>query len=342
MEYLDYLHPLIDFLLGCPRAKDQGKEILMRCPHCGDPKSEKSRNYSIRINVKKGQPIPYKCFRAECQAKGIITPQYLQKRFNCYDLSVLDALTKHNKGLSISKKSYYIKNKDVRTINRMRELNEKKLNYINKRLGVKMDFAMLKEYKINLSITDTVKFNEIKINPKFKKMIAYTDYHSISFLSIFGDYLICRYIDGDKRYHIQPLNEDEETESTKIYTIPTKIDRMDPKPTVLHLAEGPLSILGAHLHCKDLLKKNRNNVYSANCGSTYYNTIAIVCSNFSIVKADIVIYSDSEIKVDFYKELYSRIKDNVIVNSFIVVYNTIKEDFGYPEKYINYIIETIV
>lgn len=334
---------IVNFLLSQDRSDfNVGRtNILMRCPVCGDPTSKTSRNFSVKINVEENEPMVYQCFRASCQASGYLDIDFIQRYLHCNDMKVILELSKHNSKL-IKKRNKLSKlvAKDLNLVNLKNEQNEQKLKYINKRLGLDLSIKDLKKLKIQLDLKEFIKMNNIKAKRK-ESEVDFLSKNTIGFVSSFNDYIICRYVvKSEIRYINFKLHPDiPDDEKTKIYTIPVEIDLLSAEASTLHIAEGPISILGGYFHAP--YKYPGNNIYSANCGGGYYKTIATLCKQYGLTKIRIVIYSDSEIKLDFYKQLYNRIKDDADVAEFIILYNTKSDDFGHPSDNISVRIEEI-
>ena len=106
---------------------------------------------------------------------------------------------------------------------------------------------------------------------------------------------------------------------------------MDPHSAIINVAEGPFSILGAYLNT-DLGRERPNNVWLANCGSEYTNTILRVCKQFGLLKVRINIWSDSEIKLNKYQKLYRDLKNRMNIRRMIIYYNRAAEDFGHAAR----------
>ena len=124
----------------------------------------------------------------------------------------------------------------------------------------------------------------------------------------------------------------------KLYCIPGEIDILDPEPADINIAEGAFSILGAYLHT-NLGRDHRNNLWLANCGSEYNNTLTHIVKQFGLLDVCLHIWSDSEIKVSKYERLVKDLRGHMNFVSVQVHYNTKAEDFGHPAKMIE--IETV-
>lgn len=314
-----------------------GINCSIRCPFCGDSNSDPyPHSLSIKIDVEPGEALRYQCFRASCGAKGALKTSTLQE-LGITDISVISELAQYN--MTVSKnfdKPFVVRqSRDYAIVNLPVGNNLEKLKYINRRLGVKLKPEDLKDYKIQLSLLDMLRLNDIKKLSVTKNAAKNLDVYCIGFISMFSDYMICRDVTPDQktgmRYYTYRLAGKADPNDLKIYTIPREIDIMDPKSAVINVAEGPFSILGAYLNT-DLGEERPNSVWAANCGSQYHNTILRICKQYGLLKVRLNIWSDSEIKLEFYEKLYKALKGRLDIRRMTVYYNDASDDFGHPKS----------
>lgn len=333
------LTKVYNFLTSLPYAKESSdsSQILVRCPFCGDSeKHNDSTHFSIKIETNNKEPLLYQCFQpsSKCGAKGILTADVLQK-LGCNDMSVLLELSAYNKTISKSLDKFSgRRKKEYRIFNMHNSVNKRKIKYINARLGLELEPADLKKLKIQLSLYDYLKINSIKDLAFNERYCNALNEYTIGFISMYDDYIICRDITKEKlmkkRYINYSIRGTSDILDTKIYTIPTEIDLLSPKPTIINVAEGAFSILGVY-HGTNIDRYNDNNkIFSANCGTGYYGTISSLCRQYGLTNNIINIFSDSEIPVKEYEKLYRRLIKHMNIVEFKVIYNEKKEDFGYP------------
>lgn len=339
--------PLVyEFLRSLPVARESGdgNQIQVKCPFCGDSKkSDDHGHLSIKIEVEPNEPLLYQCFRAECQQKGILKTSTLQM-LGCTDMATLLELSAHNNGINgyIDKDFVTKQAKDYTLVNLNEPYNLEKLEYINNRLGTNLETGDLRNYKIQLGLYEFLRINSIRQRSFNKKMCDMLDENCIGFMSMYNDYLICRdctpnMVTG-RRYHMYRTSGKPNPTDTKLYCIPTEIDLLDPNPACINVAEGTFSILGAHLHTK-IGRDYRNSIWAANCGGGYLNTILHLTKQYGLLDAVIHIWSDSEVRLKKYEDLYRDIKDRMNVVDFLVHYNRSAEDFGHAKRDIK--VETI-
>jgi len=328
------LEQLRDALLSMPRAKRSisGKEISFRCPFCGDSKSDPyATSFSVNIDPSTEKFGQYQCFRANCQAHGIINPEF----FFMIGFEKVDAEKDINKFLanrnikidgkykSRTKKELY------NVINTLSDVSEVKRNYINNRLGLNLSYEDLYRFKINLSFIDLLNINEVKINKRDEAYYKNLSDYGISFISAYNDYVIIRDISKNnklrKRYTNIPIFGSDNAIS-KAYCIPTPLDLLSPEPVVINIAEGAFDILGIYHHMK-LDKKYTNKIYLAACGSGIVNTLIQYIQQYGLINCKINIFADTDMGVDKFESL-KKLKPYLIKFDVSVYYNTLNKDFG--------------
>ena len=330
------LPQVVQFLKSCPRAMMNGDEtnITVQCPFCGDSQKSDHGHFSIKLEIDPGEGMPYQCFRADCGETGILTTETLQL-LGCSDPGTLLELASHNRTISGKlEKGFSEKyNHNYQVVNLSLSDNEAKLDYINHRLGVNFRFEDLQDFKIQLGLYDFLRGNYINTLAFKKEKCDLLDQYSIGFLSMYSDYLICRDITQEQltglRYTMYRIRGKSTENDKKLYCIPTKVDLLDPHPADINIAEGTFSILGAYLHTKKG-RDHPNNLWLANCGSGYKNTLLHVVKQFGLYDVNLHIWSDSEIGIRKYEKLVQDVQDRMNLRSCHVYYNSKAEDFGVP------------
>lgn len=330
------------FLKSLPVRTESGDggNITVRCPYCGDSvKSHDHANFSIKIDVNPGEPMLFRCFRANCGITGILRSDTLQK-LGCNDMNTLLELSKYNHSINQNLDKAFIsrKTKSYQLANLTTRLNDNKLQYINNRLGTNLDISKLKDIKVQLSLYDFLKLNNIHRLSYKQSYCDLLNIYSVSFVSIYSDYLICRDItntlETGRRYTMYRTSGIPNVEDMKLYSIPQTINLLSPEPATINIAEGPFSILGAYMNT-NLKDTAENKLWLANCGSEYLNTIIHVCKQYGLLDVNINIWSDSEIKLKKYEALLNSMENRININRFSVLYNNAADDFGHPKNLIS-------
>lgn len=340
-ESLDYM---IEFLLLQPGAhiSPSERELTFRCPFCGDSRSSSTTtSFSINIDPKSENFLRYQCFRASCLSKGIVNEEFLSMLgFSRYEnvseiFRFNNSKTKKIGGKYISK----YKKELVYCTSDKTKVNDAKLKYINKRLGLNLDYSDLEELKIILNLNDLIDYNKIKINDP-KKLYYYDNLsnYGISFISAYNDYVIVRDVSKSnklKRRYINLNIFDNYDNVTKMYCIPTTIDLLSPEPVVINVAEGVFDIIGIYKNF-NIDREYTNQIFIAACGAGIINSITHYIKQYGIINAKINIFSDADVPIDKYKKM-DKIKKYLLKPKITVYYNKIGKDFGLPPNEIDLI-----
>lgn len=336
------LTSVLGFLQSIPNEMStDGTNIRVRCPFCGDSiKNPNSKHFSIKAVVDEDEPMLYHCFQPSyrCGAQGILTPDVLQK-LGCMDMKTLMELSQYNmrlpKHIRGNKNQLFKVARQYEIVNRINAINQKKMDYINHRLGITLDQPMMRQLKIQLSINDYLKLNDIQKRTMSQKTIDVLNRCTIGFVSAYSDYLILRDVTADqitgRRYTMYRNDGTMDPNDMKLYVIPTELDLLSPEPLDLHIAEGTFSILGAYLNCKQG-RDHRNQIFAANCGTGYFKTIDHIAKQYGMLSMCIHIWSDSEVPVKTYKKLLETVDSRIDIRSFTVYYNSKAEDFGHAKS----------
>lgn len=332
-QFKDYL------LLYMPRGHmiPSGKEFSCACPFCGDSKSDRyATSFYINMDQSSDTFLNYHCFRASCGAKGIVDDEFFDligfRNRDCINQISLYFKSKNIKigGKYKSKNSKTIAN----VINSNNKVSDKKLHYINSRLGLNLTFEDIYDLKINLSLIELLNVNGIDIpDSKYQYYDSLSNY-GISFISAYNDYVIIRDISKSnklrKRYtNINIFNNYDNV--TKAYCIPTSIDLLDPSPTVINIAEGAFDIISVYYNFPR--KKYKNQIYLAACGSNIINVIYSYIIQYGLINCKINIFSDTDVKIEKYGQL-EKLKPYLKSFDISIYYNNYpgEKDFGVPKS----------
>lgn len=337
---------LVEFFLTqpCSRVTPSGREISMRCPICGDSnKSRTETNFSINIESNDNKPMLYQCFRAACGARGRVDQEFLMM-LGFGKHYVIRELNRFNRKISKSGKKFKsFKHKElVNFVNTTNETNIAKLKYINNRLGLNLTLKDIYNLKINFSLNDLLKINEINIPDKKKYYYNQLSDYGVSFISSYNDYVIIRDISksGKLKRRYSNINIFDNYDNVKkFYTIPTKIDVLSNEPIVLNVSEGAMDILGVYYNL-DIDKKYKNHIYAAASGSGLNNLIFHFIRQYGLIDIKINVFSDDDVNKDAYKLLY-KLKPYIINFDINIFYNTLSKDFGVKKNEIKYIMSKL-
>lgn len=330
---------LKDHLLSMKNAAiiPSGKEIKMSCPFCGDSRSDPyAASFYINIDKHSETFLTYHCFRASCNAKGIVNDDFMS-RIGFFNHKSAKDLTDYlsSKAIKIGGKYVSKKSKNVYNVrNTENKLNDKKLEYINKRLGLNLGYDDLYYLKINLDLIELLKFNDITIPDDKIKQYDYLGAYGVSFISAYNDYLIVRDITGKTKMRYHNINLfDNYDNVTKMYFMPGKLDLLDPDITVINIAEGVFDILGVYYHL-NIDRKHKNQMFIAACGSGISSTVFKVIKEYGLLKCKVNIFSDSDVKKSAYEDL-RQLKKYLNIFDVTIYYNEKSKDFGVTKSEIS-------
>ena len=317
-----------------PRARYASgkKELLMRCPLCGDSENPKSAHFYISLDDTK--PIFYYC--QKCKGTGIVTHSTLME-WGIYDPNInVDIIEYNKKKLNDSKnfkfidKEIYKLNNEFVTIN---EASDKKLAYINERLGTNLSYQEILDKKIVLNIGDLLDSNKIYRYTRDLSIMQQLNNHFIGFISHDNAFLNMRnlsegsvYKSIDKRY-VNYNIFGKFNNAQRFYTIPTQVDLNNPKRIKLNISEGAFDILSVYYN---LRHQEKHSIYASVGGSGYLNLIKNFILNMKLVYIEVHVYIDSDIKTSVVYEMKRYLS---IYNIPLYIHRNLKsgeKDFGVP------------
>ena len=222
------------------------------------------------------------------------------------------------------------------TINEMTSIYEKKLLYVQNRMGIDIDDIgvneFLDKYKVILSLSDFLTNNNMNAlkSQRFKfdnqiRDLEFIDKQFIGFMSIDKNFITFRNVEGDQpRYKNMRLVIDEIENGKKLYMIRNQLDQSYPEYNV-YVTEGVFDLIGVynHIHCKEL---QPNDVFVAANGKSHLLVMNTLLS-MGVTSANINIYSDKDVKLSYYKDLMKKSK-LANLNGMNIYYNDIGKDYG--------------
>ena len=326
-ELYEKLHSTLPFC----KLNSAGTEINIRCHTCGDSVKDPYKGHVYIQNYS-----PYKHYCQKCQTSGVVNKEFLEA-LQCDSYSLISNIQKE---YAAYQKKIKIKYGDTLAF-----LNSKKIifskpickndynkkEYIENRLGVKIDDNDIIKYKMIFSIKKFLKDNNINIieksqnNKDFLRKIETLERHCIGFLSTDKSTIIFRSMDKTKtgyRYHNFTIFP--ELDSKKTYTIANELD-LTSKLFTVYITEGVMDLLGVYNNITDKQLDNHT-IYIANAGKSFIVTSNLL-KRMSILNANINIYSDSDVDIKFYKDLI-KVDPFYEMNGINIYYNNRGKDFG--------------
>lgn len=309
-------------------------EVRTRCPFCGD--SQKNRNtghFYLRINPNDNYPIVYYCFK--CPAHGVL-------KYN--DLELLGvAGDSFKEGMTtLNKTSDKVSSQEslISTIRFDYELptqySYKKIDYIEKRLGVHFTEEDLRRMKVITSLRDFLIVNELSTITCKASMARYLEANYIGFLTYNNTHILWRDTTetSDIRWYKYPITVSSVGQRI-FYTMESSVDLYTEDDIIINLSEGIMDTLSV---CHNLDFNREDNVLNiAVCGK-YYNAILKYLFGLGFVGSNIIvnIYADNDYTKDTSIEHYREILKtySFFVKRINVFYNLKSKDVGVPRDQI--------
>lgn len=332
MDEINYTEYVRETILKNKRPSYQTtnrKEVRVRCPYCGDSKTNKS---SAHLYIEMKPPFRFHCFK--CETSGVLNQDVLRDLdLNMNELRSTIVSANKNVKLTntigkISFKKKKLQNTPVDT-----EISARAVQYFNNRYGS----SYTNEYIVNKfkTVTDPIHFfeeNKISI-PNGQYDFA----NAIGFISSDNSHIIFRDISGrqPKRYFNLNLYQDEDVTS-KSYNISNNIDIMEERVSLV-ITEGIFDIIGVYSHFYN--ENSENTIFAAACGKAY-NAIILKYIRMGFLDLDITIYSDADVDVSFYRNLkesspyLKNIRLTIYYNSLYDPETGYGKDYGVPKHQI--------
>lgn len=333
----NFKQDILDMLLDLPFAKfDKVKQVMVRCPFCGDSvKNHNSTHFGIKINFQKNEPIVFQCLR--CDISGYFTP-HVMRMLGIGDLGTSSALTQYNKkagnefGRGFTSENAPVKLKMPDIV--LNDRTIRKHEYLESRLGVKLDIHEMIEKKVVYSLLNLLKESNInKITTTQQQAILLQEDY-VGFISARNEYINFRDITNRNKYRYYIYNVLGRLDNTrKFYIMPNQIDIFTKDTITINIAEGVFDIFGIYHHVFD--KHNKNTLYTAVCGAGYQSVIHYLMKMGLTCNVDINIFSDSDRPPSFYKQMIKEL--DPWINKVNLYYNSKGKDYGVPSDQINLI-----
>lgn len=305
LEIIDEIRKNVDVFYPVPPIR-----CRIRCPICGDSQTDlKDAHCYIKYSDDPNEPLLYKCFRANCRAKGKVDKQFLDKLNIKSDVSNKVENQRYNRLPSLRKV-------DVNIITGTPVLDSPQVRYIEHRLGKGFTIEDLDRFKIIWDIH--------LIHPYVTEKVRNTlpsNRDSISFISDDKSMLLIRsMIEGGKWRKVPLVKSDNRS----YYAIKVTLDLFTKDPLIVNIAEGIFDILSVYKNFND----SPNSVFIAALGGDYIDGIEYAIMK-GFIGSNIIIrlYIDSNINQRIIKQKLRRYK--WIFNKIVVYQNIRADDVGH-------------
>lgn len=336
----------IKSIIPTAKVASGGREIVIRCPFCGDSKNLRHAHFYMSVPQSQEDISFYQCKR--CPNHGIVSDELLRK-IGCNDSNIIIEITKHNTEVLSLPKYKSLKKINIYPLRwdliRQDASNQNKLNYINTRIGANFSLFDLYKLKIFLNLYDIIVTNKLELT-RHQDICDSLDKYFIGFISYDNSYCGLRkitdqelYQSVNKRYiNYSLINKTDDRKN--FYIIPTQINILDPLPVKIHIAEGQFDILSIYYN---LNKCNKyQSIYVACGGKSYSQATEFILEETGIVNYELHYYPDRDVSdQEFLYGTQSKIQ-LLISNIFIHrnIYNG-EKDFGVPINRINEVVKQI-
>lgn len=282
-----------------------GKEILCRCFYCPDSSNINHKHFYISIPMDDSPSVFY-C--QKCHTSGIVTHNTLME-WGIYDLSVSVDLTKYNnRVMKLSKNQKYVSSEKVFTLSnpvyRRNDMSEKKLVYINNRLGTNLSYSDLSKEKIVLDLKSVLEANNIQNITRHPNVIDQLSSFFIGFISYDNGFINMRNLVKDRSKLIPTIQKryvnynifDKYDNTKRFYISPTDVQLITSEPIQLHLTEGPFDILSIKYNLRG---SNGNNIFASVNGSGYMGLLKFSIVSLKLMNLVIHLYPDNDMNDDY-------------------------------------------
>ena len=336
----------IKSIIPTAKVASGGREIVIRCPFCGDSKNLRHAHFYMSVPQSQEDISFYQCKR--CPNHGIVSDELLRK-IGCNDSNIIIEITKHNTEVLSLPKYKSLKKINIYPLRwdliRQDASNQNKLNYINTRIGANFSLFDLYKLKIFLNLYDIIVTNKLELT-RHQDICDSLDKYFIGFISYDNSYCGLRkitdqelYQSVNKRYiNYSLINKTDDRKN--FYIIPTQINILDPLPVKIHIAEGQFDILSIYYNLNKC--NNYQSIYIACGGKSYSQATEFILEETGIVNYELHYYPDRDVSdQEFLYGTQSKIQ-LLISNIFIHrnIYNG-EKDFGVPINRINEVVKQI-
>lgn len=307
LQVIDEIRKHVDVFVPVPPIR-----YRIRCPICGDSQKDlRDSHCYIKCSNDPNEPLLYKCFLANCGAKGKVDKEFLKRLGIDNDISDKIGNERYNRiGM--------IRKTDINIITGDPIMNSPQVRYIEKRLGKGFTEKDFDKFKIIWDIKSLVRY----ISDSRTRNTLPSNDDVITFLSDDKSSILVRSIKEDcgfrwKKINLVPSN------NASFYVMKATLDIFTSEPIEVNIAEGIFDILSAYKN----FNVCNNSVFIAILGGDYYTGVeyaikkGILGSNVTVK-----IYIDENIDVKRIKGILKNYK--WLFNRILILQNIKYEDIG--------------
>lgn len=333
-----------DFLLSTlpgSRSAGGGSQIICLCPLCGDIKGH---CYVGPFDGDDTTPVMYNCFKCDPSTPG--KSGYVNQAFmNRYNQWLPEEFSAKRKPGEICKKRIgqrTVLNLDNRFLTESEE-SQKKLQYINKRLGLNLTYQDTVNLKLVLNLSDLLNGNKINTYTRGLVDMQYLDKYFVGAIGVNNNMISLRNMYKDQfeaggyngilsmKYVNYIISNTMDYE--KMYVVPCNVDIF--KPINIHVCEGYFDALGIYFNV--LNARNDNDIVVAGFGKSYEECVNYFLKNSPTLHVNVHFYPDADVKNSSIESVTNKL--SLLVDSITIHRNgfvdpethKVEKDFGVPK-----------
>lgn len=320
-----------------------------RCPYCGDTeKTLRDGHFYIKINLYDNYAMGFNCFK--CGETGVINEETIELMGGDdnlkQDIKILNKKSKRiNKKQVISQEKLLYFDFKYSFPDRNKLYQERKLQYIEDRLGIQLSDNDILDFKIITSLSDFLVLNDINWYPFERTILNKIESKYVGFLSNGNSHIIFRDVTDTEKFFTIKYPIKKECMANKIfYSVRGGIDIFTKDDIIINMAEGVMDIMGVVKH----FNQNKQNTINISVTGKYYDVMINRLIQMGLIGSNITIniYSDNDemfnhnknyysTTIDCYRKTLSKFKP--LYNKINIYYNIKAKDFGYPKEKISII-----
>lgn len=338
MNNIEIKQSIIEALKTLPYFRQvNNAEFRVRCPFCGDSiKNLNTGHMYIHINLEDNYPAVFNCFK--CNEHGVVSADVL----SALEIDDIDLKSSVKQLIRTSDKMSgysYINNSKMIFFDYTRPEIERdrKISYIENRLGVSLTDGQLSDMKVITSLADFLTHNNIKELSCNNNIAWKLENNYVGFLSYGNSHILFRDVTEKEEYSWVKYPITKESQKNRVfYSMAAAVDIFTSDKIIINLSEGVMDAISANIN----LGYSENNMMNiAVCGKRYDSVIRYLIS-IGLLGKNIVlnIFADNDEKfneknnhpttLSYFKYVLKKYK--YLFGEINVYFNTISKDIGVP------------
>lgn len=344
MNNTDFKKYIIEEISKMPfyHVSPNGINHTVKCPYCNDD-SPRHGHFCIKVDIDSDEPVLYNCLK--CAHGGIMNQSVLSDLGIYLPQNLAAQLRKSNKIFARKNNltDISVMPFKIPEVCKLMAIStaQKKIDYINNRLGTHLTITDAPKYNIVISLKDFMSENNITEIEGYKpKYLSYIDENYVGFVSTNKNCIVLRrindvsYIPGRASHrYIKLVIDRKNIDPNTYYNIPTTFDIMGIEPVNVHISEGPFDMLS--IVTNDVFNTYDRNMFFAVCGFGYASAIKNIIRMGICPNINLYIYADNDKSDTELKHMILNKKQGIVnyLDSMTIVRNGFQgeKDFGVPK-----------